>query len=192
TYCRTASPTRRYRIFSTVGRPDPHYFKETLRIGRPFGVSTRIVSGLFMLTAPMSRSIGTTELAAHQVALQCAAFTFMVPLGVGMAASVRVGQAIGRRDLEGARRAGLVAIGLATLFMTGTATLFWTLPRVITGFFLDLSNPANDLVAEMAVTLLGIAAAFQIFDGIQVTAAGSLRGLKDTRVPMLIGFVSYW
>src|SRR5690606_34207805 len=192
TYCRTASPTRRDRIFSTVGRPDPHYFKEIFRIGWPIGVSIGIESGLFMLTALMIGSTGTTELAADPVALQCAASTLMVPLGVGRAAAVRVAQAIGRRDLEGARRAGVVAIGLATLFMTGPATLFWTLPRVITGFFLDLSNPANDLVAEMAVTLLGIAAAFQIFDGIQVTAAGSLRGLKDTRVPMIIGFVHMW
>ncbi len=191
-YCRYEKTLKEYRIFSTLGRPDADYFRELFKIGWPIGVSLGIESGLFMLTALMIGTIGTMPLAAHQVALQCAAFTFMVPLGVGMAASVRVGQSIGRGDVRGARRAGFVAVGLAALFMSAAAIVFWIMPRSIIGVFLDLDAADNRAVVELAVTLLGIAAVFQVFDGIQVSAAGALRGLKDTRRPMLIGFVSYW
>lgn len=191
-YCRHETTLKEYRIFSTLGRPDADYFRELFKIGWPIGVSLGIESGLFMLTALMIGLIGTTPLAAHQVALQCAAFTFMVPLGVGMAASVRVGQSIGRQDPDGARLAGFVAVALAALFMSGAAVVFWAAPRSIIGLFLDLGDPDNRVVVELAVTLLGIAAVFQVFDGVQVSAAGALRGLKDTRRPMLIGFVSYW
>lgn len=191
-FCRHERTLRTYEIFSTIGRPDPHYFRELFKIGWPIGVALGIESGLFMLTALMIGTIGTTALAAHQVALQCAAFTFTVPLGIGMAAAVRVGQAIGKGDPDGARRAGFVAIALAALFMSGAGVAFWTLPRSIIGLFLDLGSAENRVVVELAITLLGVAAVFQVFDGIQVSAAGALRGLKDTRRPMLIGFISYW
>ena len=148
--------------------------------------------GLFAATAILVGLLGTTALAAHHVALQCASFTFMVPLGIGVAGSVRVGQAAGRGDLGGVRRAGAVAIGLAMTAMLGAATLFWTAPRAIVALYLDTTDPANADVVPLAITLLGVAAVFQVFDGVQVSAAGALRGLKDTRVPMLIGFFSYW
>jgi MATE family multidrug resistance protein len=186
------STLRGYRVFRKIGRPDPRYFRELVRIGWPIGVSLGVESGLFMATALMIGLIGTTALAAHQVALQCAAFTFMVPLGVGMAASIRVGQAAGRGDRHGVRRAGFVGIGLAALFMSAAAVGFRVLPEMIIGFFLDLDEPSNQPVVDLAVVLLGVAAIFQVFDGIQVSAAGALRGLKDTRWPMVIGFVAYW
>lgn len=191
-YVRHERTLRTYRIFSTLGRPDLHYFRELFRIGWPIGVSLGIESGLFMLTALMIGLFGTTALAAHQVALQCAAFTFMVPLGIGMAASVRVGHAAGRMDPDGARLAGSVGISLSAVFMACAAVAFWTLPRTIIGLFLDLGDEANRQVVRLAVALLSVAAVFQVFDGIQVSTAGALRGLKDTRRPMLIGFVSYW
>lgn len=188
-----AQPSLRgYGIFTELRRPDGDYFRALFRIGWPIGVSLGIESGLFTTTAILMGWLGTAALAAHQVALQCAAFTFMVPLGVGIAASVRVGQAAGRGDAAGVRRAGWVGIGLAACFMLGGALLFWTLPEAIVSLYLDLDDPANADVVRLAVTLLGIAAVFQLFDGIQVSAAGALRGLKDTRVPMLIGFVAYW
>ena len=183
---------RRYGVFTRLGRPDPHYFRELFRIGWPIGVSYGIEVGLFATTAILVGLLGTTALAAHHVALQCASFTFMVPLGIGVAGSVRVGQAAGRGDVAGVRRAGYVAIGLAVTAMLGAATLFWTVPHAIVALYLDTTDPANTAVVRLAVTLLGVAAVFQVFDGVQVAAAGALRGLKDTRVPMLIGFFSYW
>jgi MATE family multidrug resistance protein len=181
-----------YGVFSHIRRPDPHYLREIFRIGWPIGVSYGIESGLFMVTALFMGLLGTVALAAHQVAIQCAAFTFMVPLGIGIATSVRVGQAAGRRDARGVRNAGSVGISLAAAFMFFAAVVFWTLPRQIVGLYLDLGDPANTDVISLATSLLAVAAVFQIFDGVQVSAAGALRGLKDTRRPMIIGLVSYW
>jgi len=182
----------RYHIFSRLSRPDPQMFKELFRIGYPIGASMGIEMSLFMLTVVMMGWIGTTELAAHQVAIQCAAFTFMVPLGIGMASSVRVGQAVGKREAEGAWRAGLTGIGLSASFMAITALLFLTFPRQIVGLYLDLSEPANLEVITMAVQLLFFAAVFQVVDGVQVAVMGALRGMKDTYQPMILSVLSYW
>lgn len=183
---------RRYAVWQHVRRPDGKVLRELFRIGWPVGVALGIESGLFTVTALLMGRIGTTALAAHQVALQCAAFTFMVPLGIGIAASVRVGQAVGRGDAGGVRRAGAVGVALAALFMGGAGLLFWLAPRPLVGLYLDVADPANAPVVRLAVTLLGIAAFFQLFDGVQVSAAGALRGLKDTRVPMVVCFLAYW
>jgi MATE family multidrug resistance protein len=191
-YVQTVPRFKSYLVFSRLGKPDPQYFRELFRIGWPIGMSYGIEAGLFMITALMIGTLGSTQLAAHQVAIQCAAFTFMVPLGIGIATSVRVGQAVGRRDPEGARWAGYLGIMLSAAFMLCTAVLFWTVPRSIISLYLDLSNPANAEVVALAITLLGIAAFFQLFDGVQVAAAGALRGLKDTRIPMVLAFFSYW
>jgi MATE family multidrug resistance protein len=186
------APFRDYRIFRHLRVPDPTYLRELLRIGGPMGASSGIESGLFMITTLMMGWIGTTALAAHQIALQCAAFTFMVPLGIGIAGSVRVGQAAGRGAAADARRAGLAAIAVATTFMVGAAVLFWSAPGWIVGLYLDAQDPGSTAVAQMATSLLAIAAVFQVFDGVQVAAMGALRGLKDTRVPMLIALATYW
>ncbi len=183
---------RAFRIFERFGRPDPHYFRELFRIGWPIGASLGIESSLFMVTVMMMGWVSTDALAAHQVAIQCAAFTFMVPLGIGMAASVRVGQAAGRKDREGVLWAGRAALALSVGYMGLAALVFWLFPRAVVGLYLDLDVVRNAPVVALAVTLLRIAAVFQIVDGIQVTAAGALRGLKDTRVPMLISVASYW
>ncbi len=185
-------PFAQYRIFAQLRTPDGATFRELVRIGWPMGISSGIEAGLFMITALLVGTLGATPLAAHQVALQCAAFTFMVPLGVGIAGSVRVGQAAGRGDVEGVRRAGYAAVAIASAFMVGAAVLFWTVPEFIVALYLDTGAPANAPVVELAVALLGIAAVFQVFDGVQVAASGSLRGLKDTRVPMGIALVTYW
>lgn len=182
----------RYEVLSHLRRPDLQYLRELFRIGWPIGVSYGIEAGLFMITAVMMGVFGTVALAAHQIAIQCASITFMVPLGIGIAASVRVGQAAGRKDAAGARMAGLVGVGLGASFMAGAAIVFWTVPRTIVALYLNLDDPANAEVVSLAVSLLFVAAVFQLFDGVQVSAAGALRGLKDTRIPMLIGFVSYW
>jgi MATE family multidrug resistance protein len=185
-------PFAEHGVFTRIREPDPSYLRELVWVGAPMGASRGIESSLFMMTTVMMGVLGTTALAAHQIAIQCAAFAFMVPLGIGMAGTVRVGQAAGARDEAGARRAGVVAMGLATLFMMGTAVLFWTLPRPLVGLYLDLSAPGNAEVVALAVQLLGVAAVFQMFDGLQVAAHGALQGLKDTRVPMGIAVVTYW
>jgi len=181
-----------YGVFSRLRKPDWHYFSQLFRLGWPIGVTQGLEVGLFSATALLMGLFSTVALAAHQMTIQCAAFTFMVPLGLSLAVSVRVGQAIGREDLPGARRAGYVGIGLGATFMMITAICFWSFPRFFISLFLDVESPLNREVVLQAIALLSVAAVFQVFDGIQVTAAGALRGLKDTRVPMIVALISYW
>lgn len=188
----TTDPFRSYRVFARLRVPDPDVLWELGRIGGPMGVSRGVEAGLFMITALMVGTLGATALAAHQVALQCAAFTFMVPVGVAIAGSVRVGQAAGRQAPEAARQAGYASVLVATGFMGLAALAFWLLPRPIVGLYLDRSASANADVVTLAVGLLSVAAVFQVFDGAQVAASGALQGLKDTRIPMLIAIATYW
>ena len=183
---------RAFRLFHGLGRFNVRYFREILRIGLPIGGIYGLEVAFFACTALLAGTLGHTELAAHQLAIQCAAFTFMVPLGIGIATSVRVGHAVGRQDPVGTRWAGQIGITLAALFMTLAAIFFWAAPRSIVSLFLDPGDAANAEAALLAVKLLGIAAVFQIFDGMQVSAGGALRGMKDTRTPMLLCFISYW
>jgi multidrug resistance protein, MATE family len=136
--------------------------------------------------------ISTAQLAAHQIALQCAAVSFMVPLGLAQAATVRVGLAAGREEPPGVLRAGTMALIIGSAFMLAMALVMWTVPRGIVGLFIDVADPANRAVVQAAVTFLAVAALFQIFDGGQVIGAGALRGLKDTRWPMLFAAIAYW
>lgn len=183
---------RRYRLLGRLWRPDWPRFLEILWIGAPIGITLTFEVGLFAAAGFLMGLISVSELAAHQIALQCAAVTFMVPLGLGQAATVRVGLAAGRADPAGVRRAGLLALALGGAFMSVMAILMLTLPRVIVGIFLDAGDPANAEVVGLAVTFLAIAALFQIFDGAQVIGAGALRGLKDTRWPMVFALFGYW
>ena len=181
-----------YRIFSRLRTPDPRTLRDLFTVGWPIGLTLGFEVGLFTITALLMGLLGATQLAAHQIALQTASLTFMVPLGLSIALSVRVGQAAGRGDGAGVRRAGSVGIGLSGAFMVLTALAFWALPRSIVGLFVDTRDPANAPLIALAVTYLGVAAMFQVFDGLQVSASGALRGLKDTRMPMLISLFAYW
>jgi MATE family multidrug resistance protein len=183
---------RRYRLLGRCWRPDWARFREIFRLGLPIGMTLIMEVGLFASAGFMMGWVGTAELAAHQIALQCAGVTFMVPLGLGQAATVRVGLAAGAGDPAGVRRAGSAAIVMGVVFMSLTAVLMWTLPESIVGLFIDAEDPANAVVLRAAVTFLGIAALFQIFDGGQVIGAGALRGLKDTRWPMVFAAIAYW
>ncbi|PSN19807.1 MATE family efflux transporter [filamentous cyanobacterium CCP5] len=165
---------------------------ELLRVGLPIGGLAAVEGGLFTVTSFLMAGLGTVALAAHQIALQTAAMTFMVPMGVAMAAIIRVGQLMGQKQFEMARRAGQVAIAVGGCFMGAMALVMWLVPGAIVALYIDIQQPANQAVVAMAKTLLGVAAVFQIVDGIQVTAAGALRGLKDTRIPLLIGVIAYW
>ena len=172
--------------------PERRAIAELLRIGLPIGATLFVEAGLFGATALLVGRLGAQALAAHQVALQLASFTFMGALGVAIAGTVRVGQAVGRGDLLGARRAGWTSIGLATAVMIVSAAAFLLFPRALIGVFLDVEVPANAPVVALAAHLLTLAGIFQVFDGLQAGANGALRGLKDTRAPMLIALATYW
>jgi multidrug resistance protein, MATE family len=166
--------------------------REILRVGWPISATVAFETGLFAISAMLMGRIGAAELAGHQIAIQSASFTFMIPLALGVATTARVGHAVGRGDPMGVRAAGLVGIAASVLVMSATAFAFWTWPHGVAGLYLDVADPANARVVSYAVAFLGVAAAFQLFDGLQVSALGALRGLKDTRAPMLITLVSYW
>ncbi|MEL6221333.1 MAG: MATE family efflux transporter [Cyanobacteria bacterium J06627_8] len=186
------SPFRQYRLWSRLMIIRGYLLWEVLRIGLPIAALSLFETGLFSLTTFLSGHFGASTLAAHNIALQTAAICFMVPLGVSQATTVRVGQFIGQRQPLAARRAGYVGIVIGAVFMALMAVIMMTLPRLIISFYLDLNDQQNQEVIAIAIGLLGVAAMFQIFDGIQVTALGALRGIKDTRIPMGIGVVAYW
>ena len=183
---------RRYRLLGRLWRPDWARLRELLRIGLPIGVTLVFEVGLFGAAVYLMGLLGTAELAAHQIAIQIASVSFMVPLGISMAATVRVGLAVGRQDLEAARRAGLAALAVGTAFMAIMAVVMLTVPVVLTSIFIDVGEPTNGRVVDLAVAFLAVAALFQVFDGGQVIGAGALRGLKDTRMPMVIAGIGYW
>jgi MATE family multidrug resistance protein len=147
---------------------------------------------MFAVAAFMMGLIGTAATAGHAVALQCAAVAFMVPLGVSQAATIRVGHAAGRRNPQGVWRAGWTSLGLSAVFCSGSALLFWFFPLALISLFLDPALPVNAESITLAVSFLGIAALFQIVDGLQIVGAGALRGLRDTKVPMVISAIGYW
>ena len=183
---------RKLAMLRRLRLPDVPIIKELLRIGLPIGTSFGLEVTLFSSVAFFVGTLGPTPLASHQIAIQCAAATFMVPLGISIATSVRVGHAVGSKEPARAALAGYLGIGLSATFMLCTSVLFWVFPRSIMGMFLDLGDPANQTAISLGISLLGIAAVFQIVDGLQVSAGGALRGLKDTRIPMIFCFIAYW
>lgn len=183
---------RRYGVFSRFWRADWPIFRQIWRIGTPIAAAWLMEVGVFSAGAFLMGYVGTVALAAHQIAIQCATVTFMVPFGLSQATTVRVGLCAGRRDAAGARLAGMTGAASALAFMTAAAVLFWTAGPQISALFVDMSDPEARAVAAMAASYLAIAAVFQIVDGMQVAANGALRGLKDTAVPMTIVGISYW
>ena len=182
---------RRFYILGRLWRPDWRRFAEIFRIGLPIGLILVLEVGLFAGAVQLMGLLGTAEIAAHQIALQCASVAFMVPLGIGQAATVRVGLAAGARDAAGVTRAGWTALALGVSFMSCTALLMWTMPHVLVGLFVQ-DVPENARVIELAVAFLAIAALFQVVDGVQAIAIGALRGLKDTRMPAIFAAIGYW
>lgn len=176
-----------YRIFSTIKLPKWKYFHELLRIGLPIGISISMEFTMFTVVALLMGGLGTIAVAAHQIALNVSAITFMVAFGFSSAITVRVGQKYGRKGIKNARFAGYVGVVLATMFMFVCAIIMFSLPELITSIYTDDME-----VFGMAVTMLLAAAVYQISDGLQVSGAAALRGLKDTRIPMYITILSYW
>lgn len=178
---------RQFEPFSHFEGPDLAELWKLVKLGAPIGVSLFMEGGLFGTVGLLLGRFGESVVSGHQIAINVASVTFMVPLGIAMAVTVRVGQALGARDPSAARRSGTVGAGLALAFMTVAALVMAIFPRSIAALY--TSDPD---VQNVAVSLLRMAAIFQIFDGLQVAGAGALRGLKDTAVPMGITFLAYW
>ena len=181
---------RHYRdlvLFAHFERPNFVAIRELLRIGVPMGVSLFMEASLFVAVALAIGTLGTDVVASHQIAINVASVTFMVPLGIAMATTVRVGHAVGRGDRQGVRDAGLIGILLTLTAQSVSVILMLTVPDRIASLY-----TSDTAVIVLAAQLLVLAGLFQFSDGIQVAASGALRGLKDTRIPMLITTFAYW
>ncbi|MBN8808488.1 MAG: MATE family efflux transporter [Sphingomonas sp.] len=183
---------RRYRLFGKWWVPHWRRMGEIAKLGAPIALTFTLEGGLFGGAAFLMGLIGVTEVAAHAIALNIAALSFQVPFGIAQAATIRVGMAYGARDLAWIGRAGWAAIVSGTGFMALTAAAIWLAPKLIVGIYVDVNDPTRTREIALALDYLVVAAAFQLFDGAQAVAAGSLRGLQDTRVPMVIAAFGYW
>jgi len=183
---------RRFHLFGRFWRPDVARLRKVFAVGLPISAALIMEIGVFTAAAMAMGWFGAVAVAAHAAAIQTASLTFMVPLGIGQAATARVGLAMGAGDRRAAARAGWMAIGLGAAFMAMMAVLLVVGASVIARAFSDAADPQADAVRALAATLLVVAGVFQLADGIQVVAAGALRGLADTRVPMLFAALGYW
>ncbi len=181
-----------HAMFQRLWRSDPEAFANVFRLGWPIGLTNLAESGLFAASALMMGWIGERTLAAHGIAIQLASITFMVHIGLSQAATVRAGHAVGRADGRALRDGAKVAIGLSMAFAAVTMVLFLTIPDILIGLFIDPSDPQRPEILAIGVVLLALAALFQVVDAGQVMALGLLRGLHDTRVPMIHAAISYW
>ena len=182
---------RRFHVFGNWWRFDAQRTIAMVRLGWPIGLTMALEMGVFALAAYFMGWIGAPAVAAHAVALQLASLTFMIPLGLGQAATVRVGLALGRADEQGITRSGWTAWAMGVGFMGTMALGMWIFPRQLVTLFLE-DTSANATVITLAVSFLKVAAAFQLVDGAQVIGAGMLRGLHDTRWPLIFALIGYW
>lgn len=166
--------------------------RRILALGLPIGGLAGMEIGVFMTSAALMGLFGANALGAHQIAINCASISFMVPLGIGQAATVRVAAERGAKAPHAARRAAFVALGLGMVFMAGSAVVLWTLPAHIVAAYVEIADPANQALVGFALKFIAIAAVFQVVDGMQVVAAGALRGYEDTTMPMLFAGLGYW
>ncbi len=191
-YILTHKELKTYRFFRQIYRVDRQILLSLLRVGIPIGVATALEIGLFTIVTYLMGLLGTEVLAAHQVVLQTIAVTFMVPLAMSYAATIRVGQEIGQNGLLGATRSGYIGAAIGLGFMLIMAAILLLFPQQIIGIFIDTSDPRNANVVTLATGLMTIAAISQILDGPQKIIMGALYGLQDTRIPMILSFLSFW
>jgi multidrug resistance protein, MATE family len=183
---------RKLRLFALPWRPAGAEFVALWRLGLPIGVMIVAEVGVFAAATLVMGIISQTAIEAHTIALQIASLAFMVPLGLGQAATVRVGRAYGAGDRQAISRAGWSAFGLTAIFAVLSAAAMIGAPRLLVAPFIDVSAPANADSVGLAVALLKIAALFQIFDASQATLANMLRGVHDSRIPLIIALIGYW
>lgn len=183
---------RRYHLLGRWWRADWGRFRTVWKVGLPIAVTLGLEVTVFNAAVFLMGLIGRAPLAAHAIAIQIASLCFMVPMGIGQAATVRVGYAHGAGDPAAVSRAGWLALAFGTAFAVCSAALLIGVPRLLVSGFIDVDLPANAEVTGLAIAFLAVAALFQLVDSAQAVAAGMLRGLQDTRVPMLFAAVGYW
>jgi MATE family multidrug resistance protein len=177
----------KHLVLAMSWRPDWARLRELVRLGLPATGQIALEGAVFGVVTVLAAKLDPVSLSAHGIAVQVIATTFMVPLGISSAAAVRVGQAVGRQDHRGVVAAGWASLLIAGAFMSAAGVLLWVAPGAIIGRFMD-----NREVIAAGVVLLRIAAFFELFDGLQVVATGALRGIGDTRAPMIAHLIGYW
>ncbi len=183
---------KQYRIFTHFFRWNIQQLYQLWKLGIPIAITFTLETLVFYAAVIMMGLIGDTSLAAHAIAMQISSVSYMIPLGFGQVATIRVGLAMGRAAPHDAVQAGWVSYGLGVGFMGLAACLMWLQPEFLIQFFIDIQAPENRAVIITATQFLFFAALFQITDGAQAVAAGMLRGLYDTRTPMLLALLGYW
>jgi MATE family multidrug resistance protein len=183
---------RRYRLFGRFWRADWPRFRTLLGLGLPIAGLLTFEVSIFNAATFLMGLINAASIAAYAIAIQIASISFMVPLGLGQAVTVRVGLAHGAHDPEAVSRAGWTAFVLGVGFMALMALIMVTFPTALIGAFIDIGDPKNAAVVGLAVGFLVFAGLFQIVDGAQAVAGGMLRGLHDTKVPMVFALIGYW
>ena len=191
-YIQLRPELRRYELFVRFWRPDWPAFREVVHLGLPIGFTMLAEVTLFTGASLLMGNIGTLELAAHGIALQLASIAFMIPLGLAQAGTVRVGVAHGRGDHLGIVRASWAVLVVAAIIAVAGGLLFALIPTTLASVFLDKAGKDSAAVLAIAGPFVVIAGIFQLVDGLQAIAAGLLRGLKDTRMPMILALISYW
>jgi MATE family multidrug resistance protein len=181
-----------YQVLTRFWRPDWPVLWSSLALGLPISLTIIAEVGLFQMATVMAGWLGVVPLAAHSIVMQLISFSFMVPLGLGHAATVRVGQEVGAGRIADAERAGRAALAAGFGAAAVTIVAFLAIPSLLIGIFLPADDPLFAQTLAAAIPLLMIGAAFNLFDGAQAIGAGNLRGIKDTRVPMVIAVACYW
>lgn len=180
------------QLFRRMWVGDGWAARRVFALGMPIGLTSLAEGGLFSASSVMVGWIGEIPLAAHGVALQLASLFFMAHVGLSQAATVRAGRALGRGDGPGLRRGGLAALAVSGAVVAVTVAVFLILPRSLTALFIDGDDPARPQIMALSVQLLAVAALFQLVDAVQIMALGLLRGVQDTKVPLMLAGVSYW
>ncbi len=186
-YVRRHRIYRPFELFSRFEMPRAARLREILALGAPICGSVISEAGLFVAAALIMGTLGAVQVAAHQIAINYAALMFMIPLSLHSAMTIHVGHALGRGDAAEGRFGGWVGVGLCTVFMMASALVLVAFNNEIAAFYTQ-----DEAVRALAASLLIMAAVFQVSDGLQVAAAGALRGFKDARIPMLLNLLAYW
>lgn len=181
-----------YRIFTRWSKIKLHPLYEVIRLGIPIGVTYGVESALFMVAALLMGILGTTQLAAYQIAERTVYLVYMFPVGIYQAVSILVGQAFGKQDIHQVRLLGRLGLLLGGFCECVAALLFWLIPEQIVGLYLQKDTAENIVTASQAMQFLGIAAIFLIFDGSQIIMSGAIQGLKDSKSTMMISVIGYW
>ncbi len=189
-YARARCPE--YELWKNLHRPDWDALGQVFRLGWPISLTLVSEVGLFAASTLLMGALGEIPLAAHGIALQIASITFMVHLGLSQAITVRAGRAWAQTDKEALRGAASVALAMSLTFAVMTILTFLIVPEFLVGLFIDPTDPDRDAVLAVGVTLLALAALFQLVDAAQVMALGTLRGVQDTFWPMIMATISYW